>query len=398
MVPSAFVQLEALPLTPNGKVDRKALPRPEPVQPASSAAVAPRDELERALLKVWQQLLKTESIGVTDNFFDLGGHSLLAVRMMSEIRSLTGKELPLAALFQRATIEYLARLIRGAESVEQTIVKQLRGGALPPFFAAVLPGVNALGYVRLAKHMGADQPFYSLQGPGPGPRALKRPYRADEYVQVAADYIQAMRSIQPTGPYYIGGTCEGARIAFEMTRQLEAAGQDVNLLAILDTWALENTQNRNLWRIYYYSQRVKQFWKLSWSAKIASVKMALGTRVHRLAGSKSAPAPSEWIETYWPGNNFVPAQVRSRITILKIPKQPFYYKRDPLLGWGARTALGVEIEMIPNGRHLFLLREPYVREVAAVLSRVLARCSPLPTAPTGVQIVESESAEAAVSR
>jgi thioesterase domain-containing protein len=398
MLPSTFVALDSFPLTPNGKVDRKSLPRPEFVQPTGSGVVPPRDELERALVKVWQELLKAESIGVTDNFFDVGGHSLLAVRMMSEIRNLTGKELPLVALFQGATIEYLARLIRGAESVEQAIVRQLQGGSLPPFFAAVLPGVNALGYVRLAKHMGPERPFYSLQGPGPGPRALKRPYRAEEYVQVAADYIQAMRSVQSTGPYYIGGTCEGARIAFEMTRQLEAAGQEVNLLAILDTWALENTQNRNLWRIYYYSQRMKQFWDLSWRAKIASVKRATGNRVYRLAGSKSAPAQSEWIETYWPGEGFVPAQVRSRITVLKIPKQPFYYKRDPLLGWGSRTTSGVDIEIIPNGRHLFLLREPYVREVAAVLSHVLARCSPVPTAPNGAQIVESESAEATVSR
>jgi amino acid adenylation domain-containing protein len=139
MLPSTFVALDSFPLTPNGKVDRKSLPRPEFVQPTGSGVVPPRDELERALEKVWQELLKAESIGVTDNFFDVGGHSLLAVRMMSEIRNLTGKELPLVALFQGATIEYLARLIRGAESVEQAIVRQLQGGSLTPFFAAVLP-------------------------------------------------------------------------------------------------------------------------------------------------------------------------------------------------------------------------------------------------------------------
>jgi thioesterase domain-containing protein/acyl carrier protein len=396
MVPGAFVVLSSLPLTPNGKLDRRALQPPD--YSASRESVAPRNKDEELLLGIWRKVLGVSSIGVTDNFFDLGGHSLLAVRMMSEIRNLTGKELPLVALFQGATIEYLAKLIGGSQSVEQTIVQQLQGGSLPPFFAAVLPGMNALGYVPLAKHLGPEQPFYSLQGPGPGPRAFKRPYTAQEHVQIAADYVQAMRTVQSTGPYYIGGTCEGARIAFEMTRQLEAAGQKVNLLAILDTWALENTQNRNLWRIYYYSQRVSQFWKLPWRAKLTTVTTMLGKRAHRFVRSKAAPAHSEWIETYWPGDDFVPDRVQSRITVLKIPRQPFYYYKDPLLGWGARTNSGVDVEIMPNGQHGFLLREPHVREVATTLSRVLARCRRLRAGSPAVQVIDCESAEAAVSQ
>jgi amino acid adenylation domain-containing protein len=373
MLPSALVELDSLPLTPNGKVDRKALPKPE-FQPAASAAIVPaRNEAEEKILQVWKAILKTDAIGVTDNFFDLGGHSLMAVRLLEEIKKVTGVEIPLTALFQGATVEHLSGVVRGTTAVPQTVVQQIQpGGERLAFFAAVLAGVNPLGYVPLAKYLGKDQPFYTLQTPGPGPHSTRRPYSQQEYEQVAKDYIRAMREIQPNGPYHIGGTCEGARIAFEMTRILESMGQEVNLLAIIDTWVLENTQNRKLWKIYYYSVRLQQFWRQSWRSKGYTVRRAARNRIQWWL-KKSAPRKTEWTETYWPGEDFVPVRINTRITIFKIPKQPFYYNSDPLLGWGSRTKSGVDIEIIAHGRHRLLLREPYVRELAAAILRSLKR-------------------------
>ena len=371
MVPQAVVLLPKLPLTANGKIDRQALPEPEHLQ-TQRATIAPRNEAESVLLKVWQRVLNKEKIGVTDNFFDLGGHSLMAVQLMGEIKKENGKDIPLLALFQGATIEYLANLLRGAGDVDRSILREVQGqGSLPAFFAAVLPGVNALGYLKLSEHMGSDQPFYMLQAPGPGPRAGRRPYTAEEYEKVASDYIHAMRTVRPDGPYYLGGMCEGARIAFEMTRLLESQGQKVNLLAIMDTWVIENTQNRRLWKIYYYYRRLGEFWDRSWRSKLAMARKALRNRIQWWVGLKSAPPKSEWLHTYWPGDDFVPARVQNRITIFKAPKQPFYYHQDKLLGWGSRTASGVDIEVLPNAKHRLLLREPYVRELAAALSQRL---------------------------
>jgi amino acid adenylation domain-containing protein len=370
MVPQAVVVLAKLPLNANGKIDRQALPEPEQA-PAAREIIGPRNEIEQALLKVWQRVLNKQ-VGVTDNFFELGGHSLMAVQLMGEIKKDIGKEIPLASLFQGATIEYLAHLLEGEESVDKSILREIQpGGTLPPFFAGVLPGVNALGYLNLSKHMGPDQPFYMLQGSGPGPRAARRPYTAQEYEKVASEYIRAMRAVQPEGPYHIGGMCEGARIVFEMARLLEAQGQKVNLLAIFDTWALENTQNPHLWRIYYYSRRVQEMRRLSWASRMNIFRQALRSRLGWWLGSKSAPPKSEWMETYWPGEDFVPSQVHSRITVFKVPKQPFYYYGDPLLGWGGRTISGVETHIIPNGKHRFVLREPYVRYLATTLARAL---------------------------
>jgi thioesterase domain-containing protein/acyl carrier protein len=377
MLPTGLVALEALPLTPNGKVDRKALPKPDMAKAVSGLAAPPRGEVETKLAMIWQEVLGIESVNVTDNFFDLGGHSLMAVRLVNEIKKLTGVEIPLTALFQGATIERLANLVRGTTSVPQAIVHQIQPGTnRPQFFAAVLAGLNSLGYVPLAKHLGSDQPFYTLQSPGPGPHATGKPYSIQEYVAVAAEYVRAMRSVQPRGPYYIGGTCEGARIAFEMTRILESEGETVELLAIIDTWVVENTQNRWLWKIYYYYDQMRRLSRQPWQWRLAVAQRAVRNRLRWWTRAKSAPPKSEWIETYWPGEDFVPAQVRSRITVFKIPTQPFYYRPDPLLGWGSRTTSGVITELVPHGKHLLLLREPYVRELAAALLKTLKRVQP----------------------
>ncbi len=105
MIPSAFIRLQAFPLTPNGKVDRAKLPLPGPVRTGIEGGyVAPRNELEEELARIWQDVLRADRIGIDDNFFDVGGHSMLAVRLFVRIEQLTGKNLPLATLFQAPTI------------------------------------------------------------------------------------------------------------------------------------------------------------------------------------------------------------------------------------------------------------------------------------------------------
>ena len=396
MVPAAFVMLSEFPLTPNGKVDRKALPAPEISAAPSTASVAPRDPLEESLVKIWGEILGIGTVGVTDNFFELGGHSLMAVRLMSEIKKMTGVNLPLTALFQGATIERLANFVRGTETIPPAVAHQIQaGGNRPPLFAAVLAGINALGYIPLAKHLGPDQPFYTLQSPGPGPQAKGKPYTAEEYEAVASEYVRAMRSVQPSGPYYICGACEGARIAFEMTRLLEASGEKVALLGIIDTWVLENTQNRTLWKIFYYYDQMRRLWRRPWQSRMDVVRKATRNRLHWWTGVRSAPRKTEWTEAYWPGADFVPPMILGRITVFKIPKQPFYYHPDPLLGWASRTKSGVDTELVPHGKHTLLLREPYVRELAAAFASALMKLRPEPGQAAVPPVCEPESADAA---
>jgi thioesterase domain-containing protein/acyl carrier protein len=377
---------------------------PQPEFQRSEKAVAPRDEIEQQVADIWQSLLGIPEVGIRDNFFELGGHSLLAVRMITEVAKATGKQIPLAVLFQGATIEALANLLRDdTANKEQIVVEIQRGGSKPPLFLIVVPGMNALGYAALARHLSHDQPVYKIQGPGP--RLRGRPYTAAEYGQLAAEYLQALKTIQPEGPYYLGGMCEGATIAFDMARLLKANHEGVALLAIFDTWVLENTQIRSLWTIDYYVKRIRGFFRLSRSQKRAFVANLLRKRISPGKSDRESPrtaAPSlRWGDVYWPGKNFVPPQFAGKITLFKMPEQPYYYVRDPFMGWGPRAQDGVELHVVPikSNRHILIFREPHVQLLAGKLAVCLERAQnensppvPMPAAEEAV-MVTAERAE-----
>ncbi|MDX1952221.1 MAG: amino acid adenylation domain-containing protein [Verrucomicrobiota bacterium] len=120
MIPNIFVPLERMPLGPNGKVDRKALPRANQLPSTfTKDRVAPRNEIEERLLAIWREVLKTESLGVEDDFFEVGGHSLLATQIVTRIRKQFKCQLPLSDFFERPTVAGLAReLARPARETE----------------------------------------------------------------------------------------------------------------------------------------------------------------------------------------------------------------------------------------------------------------------------------------
>ncbi|HEY8204732.1 MAG TPA: amino acid adenylation domain-containing protein [Pyrinomonadaceae bacterium] len=169
MIPAAFVRLASMPLSPNGKIDRRALPASEATDTAvTSKFVAPGDELELKLTKIWEKVLPVSPIGVNDNFFDLGGHSLLAVHLFALIEKAFGRNLPLATLFQAPTVKQLARVLRdeGWPAPWSSLVVIQSGGTRRPFFCVHAVGGNVLEYHDLARNLGPDQPFYGFQAKG----------------------------------------------------------------------------------------------------------------------------------------------------------------------------------------------------------------------------------------
>ena len=233
MVPSAFVTLDNLPLTPNGKVDRQSLPAPDGEIIREPEYVAPRTAIELQLTQIWSEVLNITLVGVQDNFFELGGHSLLAVRLISQIQKHFQINLPLATLFQSPTIEQLG-VVLGSDSSPKLwspLVPIQPHGSLPPFFCVPGTGGNVLYFHHLARYLGSDRPFYGLQALGLDGET--QPLQTIE--EIAWQYIKAIQTVQPVGPYFLGGHSFGSIVAFEMANQLQSIGESVAYVAILDT-------------------------------------------------------------------------------------------------------------------------------------------------------------------
>ncbi|MFI4923758.1 MAG: amino acid adenylation domain-containing protein [Vicinamibacteria bacterium] len=233
MLPSSVVWMRALPLNDSGKVDRRALPPPPDDAPArpADAKVLPRDMLEQVIAGHWERLLGRAPIGIDEHFFEIGGHSLLAARLMDEIEKASGIALPLAALFADDTVAGLAeRLRRRVENDEAPLVVLHPDGARPPL--VLLHGDLTGGgfYSRaLARHLGPDQPMLVVH-----PHTLLTGAIPPTIAAMAEDRVRALRKVRPHGPYVLAGYCNGAYVAFEMARQLVAAGDDVPVCVLLE--------------------------------------------------------------------------------------------------------------------------------------------------------------------
>ncbi len=247
MIPSAFVAIDFLPLTPNGKIDRNRLISPQNLTSNSTdkSCIAPRTPTESTLAQIWSKILNTEPVGIRDNFFDLGGDSLLAIRLINEINQQFERELSLSALFLNPTIEGLAdSLDSGTNSEEWSPLVAIKPrGKNPPFFCVHPIFGVVFPYVELAFQLGENQPFYGLQPKGIDGESS--PLTSIE--DMAADYIAALRTVQPKGPYFLGGWSFGGLVAFEMAQQLLAAGDEVALLAVLDTLAPVAVNKPSVW-------------------------------------------------------------------------------------------------------------------------------------------------------
>jgi thioesterase domain-containing protein len=240
MVPAAFVRLASLPETSTGKFDRRSLPAPE-YGGAEPAVEAPGNFAEVQLLQIWEELLGVETIGPTQSFFDAGGNSLLVLRLAALIKRRMRCDVPLGTLLAGTTVRQMAAAIleqRGGEAEAETpIVPMQPNGTKPPLFCVHPAGRHVHGYVNLTRRLGGDQPVFGIQDLH---EDLSRPL-----AQIAAEHVQAVRAVQPEGPYYLLGWSFGGAVAYEMAAELERQGQTVAFTGLLDT--LETVSGARVW-------------------------------------------------------------------------------------------------------------------------------------------------------
>ena len=387
MVPGAFILLDSLPTLPNGKVDRGALPPPDQSRSEMSRTlVGPRNDLECRLIALWEEVLNVRPIGVTDNFFELGGHSLLAVRLFALIEKRLDRRLPLAALFRGATIERLADLLSRESRLEvpSSLVPIQPGGAKRPLFLVHPAGGHVFPFLGLAQCLGPDQPCYGLQARGV--EEGQTPHTRIE--DMAAYYIEAIRSVQPAGPYLLGGWSMGGEIAFEMAQQLVACGQRVALLALLDA-RIPNTD-----RIVADDEfeatllaDVARYFGLSaaFSESLASVPhdellervLEQGKQAGLLPAGIEAPQVRRLIELcksdFRASRNYLLHRYPGRVTLFKASEDLSGNRLDATLGWSDWADGGVDVQSVP-GNHATMVYQPNVEMLAQKLGACIDRC------------------------
>ena len=228
MIPSDVTALPALPLTPHGKVDRSRLPaliaEEKSVLPAT-----PGSPEEARLCRIWADVLGSKEVGLDDNFFDLGGHSLLVALVQQRIESEFGQRIPIAELFHSPTVRQQAELMQKRERAEIT---------LPPGVLALESGGTGssifwIHYLNrnLVRELKDDHPFFVVSLTAEDTSAAGN---APSIETLAAHHVRKVLATQPAGPYVIGGQCVGGVLAYEVAKQLSAAGKEVPLLVLLD--------------------------------------------------------------------------------------------------------------------------------------------------------------------
>jgi aspartate racemase len=383
-VPAVIIFLKEFPLTPHGKVDRKALPEPErsPRQDKHDYA-PPETTLEKQLAQIWESLLGGDAVSIDDNFFDIGGDSLLAVTLFIKIEKLLGKYYPISILINACTIRELAAVLEGNEAIagEKILVPIQPHGSRSPLFMVHADG-GILFYERFTRFLPPDQPLYGIQALGL--KGIDKPFFSVQ--EMAAQYIREIKSVQPTGPYYLGSYSLGAYILIEMGQQLMKNGDEIGLLGFIDTHGKGYPELESVWKqiafkistqlaaleSYNFMGKLKYLWRrickrtrIIFSRLFASFYVIFKlSPPHNVLYNVVRAAIYKAVDQYE-----IPCYT-GKITLFRATLQPVGAKDDPGLGWAKFVDGEIEVCDI-EGSHNSIMREPHLGKlVDEIVKRV----------------------------
>ena len=319
--------------------------------------------IEETLTNLWSKVLGVDRPTSTANFFEIGGHSLMAVNLAYEIGRMYRTNFPVSLIFREPTIEGMMRHLRAQVIAASSVIAIQRDGSLPPIFC----GGSMSEFLDLSRALGSEQPFFQLDV-----FALQRQKLfTDEplYTSVrdlAARFRQDILSIQPAGPYFLGGMCEGGIVALEIALQLQEEGREVALLAEFDTPVNGYWRQRPI-------DRAKHACSLILSRRLAS---ALRNRIRPRTIAPVQTSPQEemyahitsvtWkaIRAYYPSRVF-----KGEIQLFRAPRPPKWFRADAVAGWHRRASRGIRVYDVV-GDHLEIFREPFSQQIiASVIQR-----------------------------
>jgi thioesterase domain-containing protein len=294
---------------------------------------------------------------------------------MDSVERAFGVKIPLSTLFKGATVEYLACLIREKAPPPSwsPLIEIQSGDSGRPFFCVHPVGGNVLCYLGLARSLGADQPFYGLQASGveEGQTPLTR------IEDMASRYIEALRAVQPEGPYILGGWSLGGVVAFEMAQQLRAQGETVDNLILLDSQipalhqgAREMDDARLLFEfalnfgvsLAEFNVESDHFRQLDLDGQLTYV-LEQAKAAHKIPSDIGLSKVRQLLHVFKANvralNEYLPQHYPGRITLFKAGEQFGNDSPNPTSGWNRIAADGLDLQIV-DGNHYSMLSEPHL--------------------------------------
>lgn len=250
MVPKHLMILDKLPITENGKIDRACLAKKEASMQKNEISINANNKLHMSILNIFSELLNEQpgNIDIAKSFFELGGDSITVLRLLNAIKKDFGVSVAISEAYKNSSIIYFASLV--AKHQPQKIISTscnmnnidnllitLRNGdksKIPLFFMHPVGG-TVFCYQEIVSYLNKNQTCYGIQYPSDSNNIVNLPKNIQE---LAAYYINFVKLIQPKGPYAIVGHSFGGMLAYEIAYQLHSSGEDILLVAILDTWVV----------------------------------------------------------------------------------------------------------------------------------------------------------------